>query len=864
MATYALKVNGVAVDLAASRVSLEEVSFSWRRGAELRFRQAVAHHQAEFQEEDQVELEVDGGVVFRGRIVERLLRGEPEREFVAYRAAGLREGARRVPVVDPTTGIPEVSFNSPPADEDNYQAGRARKTAGQIIQWLIDTFASDLIAAGVLVAGGTHYLQSELDALDVVPPEVVFSEVSVDEAIRMVLLYQPDHGYRIDPAAHTFRFERLSSLPEQTVTIEQSPAEDSDRVLANLLRPSTADCYTAYEIRGARKLTPAVFYLSRGELEELWDHTLEASWSLPRAFGEYERRDSGTDPIVQADTLIDLTKSWRTDEWADGFLVERIEETGGPRLLRAYRVLSNTATQVVVDGILLQAPSGATLTYELYAGVCPYRYVWSRYRIAEEDKRQVARQVPPVFQVANGFFLSHPLLERRLTMNGEEVWVPVSAQVFCDGSGVVLTATPLYTVPPGLSPLEPGQATGPEDVRLRCAYASGALVARYPETGYTGTAYTEAGLTRTRVRYLPEFVLEDDTDQYRSLAQQLLQPLKDINYSGEVSLAGLRWEFAGLGYRINVAARDRSGRPITTGFEQMAAGLAEVRYDFTRDRTVLAVATNVARTVYGAQSLEEARYRQWSARWGTPRSRYLQLRYALSVSIGHPTVNDGGARIGGDRSAEPPTTTSSLSPATTTSDTGGLTTTSSAGITSSSALTTSSSGPPPTTSWGTSNPPGTTSAPGSSEEPPPLTTTSSLPTTTTSGGTEIEHPCCPEGAPYRWGFSCGLFEAEPVDCTEMNGWSGELTWDPGSSQWVYEAANGWTVLLSCSVVEGYPRWELQLINTPCECSYISWENGGPEGTGPDCGVTCNGGTFDFDLCGGTGPPSCGSVTIWPI
>ena len=891
MATYVLKVNGQPVDLAAARVSLEGLDISWKGPDELTFRQAKPHHQADFLEEDAVELEAEGDAVFRGRILERELRGEPGREFVAYHAEGLRALARRVPVLDPLTGVPAVTFNSPPPEEDPWQAGRTGFTCGEIVKWLIDSFAAELIAASVLREGGTHYLQSELDALDLVPPEVTFEEVSVDEAVETVLREQADHGYRIDPAGQTFRFLHLGALPELTVTIDQLPGENSDRVLANLLRPSTADCYTAYEIRGARQLTPALLYLSRGELEELWDPDLEASWSLPRAFSEYERRDAGTDPAIEADTLTDLSKNWTADEWVGGFLVEQLTPALGGALIRAYRVLANSATEVVVEGILLQPTEGLTVTYDLYAGVCPYRYVWSRYRIVDPAKSQVVRDIPPVFQVASGFFLSHPLVERKLTFPGGESWAPVEAQVFVDGSGVFLTATPLYRLAPGGSPLQPGEATGPEDVRFRLAYASGSLVARSPESGYTGTAYTQAGLRRTRVRYLPEFVLDTDVEQYRALAAELLAPLKDINYSGELPLASLRWDLAGLTWRVNVAARDRLGNPIPTGFEALAVPLARVRYDFRRGRSALLLATNIAQTIFGPEVLEEARARQWRDRLGRLAGRLLSLWHRLQVSIGHPTQNDGGARAGGDRGGEPGTTSSSgassttSEPATMTSEppatTSELVTTTSPG---SSALETtstpssSSEGPPPSTE-------STSVVASSTSEVPPLTTTSeALATTTTeaattSGGTEIEHVCCPNGAPRRFGFAAtGFTDTHGSDCTDLNT-SGELVWVPEAQSWVF-FSQFCDFSLACMVEHiqvgentfvDLPKWTLGAHSNyhACDCSWASWLGGGdpPFSEGfeyADCGVSCEGGTFNEECVMGGGPDCAGSVEIWPI
>ena len=99
MATYVLKIDGEVVDPAQTALSLEGLTVSWKTGAELTFRQAKAHHQADYLEEDDVELTVDGEVIFRGRIVERSLHGEPGEEFVGYRARGLRDRAGDVAVV---------------------------------------------------------------------------------------------------------------------------------------------------------------------------------------------------------------------------------------------------------------------------------------------------------------------------------------------------------------------------------------------------------------------------------------------------------------------------------------------------------------------------------------------------------------------------------------------------------------------------------------------------------------------------------------------------------------------------------------------------------------------------------------------
>jgi len=161
--------------------------------------------------------------------------------------------------------------------------------------------------------------------------------------------------------------------------------------------------------------------------------------------------------------------------------------------------------------------------------------------------------------------------------------------------------------------------------------------------------------------------------------------------------------------------------------------------------------------------------------------------------------------------------------------------------------------------------PGTSGEPSSSEGGPgtsgPATTTSSSEATTSSDGT-IEHPCCPGGAPQRFGFSgAGFTNQVAADCTDLN-FSGELVWNGGDA-WTYSDPDR-SLTLTCSLVEGLPWWELAASSAACSCSYASWEDGGPSGTGPDCGFSCSGGSFDGD-CNTSGPPDCtGSVTLWPL
>ena len=113
---------------------------------------------------------------------------------------------------------------------------------------------------------------------------------------------------------------------------------------------------------------------------------------------------------------------------------------------------------------------------------------------------------------------------------------------------------------------------------------------RYPETGYAGTAYTVAGIEKTR-RISDEMLslnpkehpLNTTTDrvaQFQTLAQNLHAQSCDIVYAGGGVLSGMKWDYLLLQKRINVAAVDADGATLTTGWEAAGGYLTEAEFAF--------------------------------------------------------------------------------------------------------------------------------------------------------------------------------------------------------------------------------------------------------------------------------------------
>ncbi len=586
MPSYQLKINDEVVDLAQASISLERLTVSWANSREFILRQHKQHHQADYDQEDKMELLVDGTCVFLGKVKVRHLQGTVEEEFVEYRARGLREMSQEVAVVDTVTGLPKVVFNALPEDDENYNQELAGKTVGEIVQWLFDTFNAELMAAGVIAQGSSGYVADELEALSMVPPTVTFLELNFDDALTLLMQFAPDFSYLAYPDTKTYHWRRLSGLAEKTLTINLA----SDAVTANILRPSTRGRYTAYRIVGTPSLNPATAYLSNSELEKYWDENLEADWTLAKAF-QPAQKDTGEPTGGSSQTLQDTSKSWSEDEWAGG-TVYLFTNYGLMGVSQALKVSSNTSTTLVIEGAFNPAPAPG-MSYRVEKGVSPYRYVYSRFRIVDENKRRIAKRIPQgYFSDSMGFWRRVPAFQRKVVLGtGQEqefFWITVSVRFFYQ-SGVILTRAPLASG----DAFTPGEAQGPDDVRLFYAYQGAGLSARYPASGYTGTAYTETGIERERRRYDPQFQLAEQQSDYEELAEELLKPLQDIIHWGEIPLRKLDWSLANLGYRVNVAAQDDEGGPINTGFEDIKAQLASVVYEFRPGLTVLRLTTQL-------------------------------------------------------------------------------------------------------------------------------------------------------------------------------------------------------------------------------------------------------------------------------
>jgi hypothetical protein len=710
MPTYQLKINDEARDFETYKIALDLLEVSWEAPRRLVFSQKKQHHQADFEEEDKVELLVDGTCRFLGRIKDRDLVGSPGAEVVRYTAFGLRESAKSVNVTA-LDGTPRMVFNAEVIDEEDYDEQFADKKVGEIVKWLIDAFGGGLLLAEVLPVGtsttltadalagdnvelsveatsgfaagdgvalsrGTDaqeaalitevsdttltvarleydhssgaavekpqagYIQSELDALSVIPPKVVFFETHFDEALELILRFQPGFAFQIYPETRVYHFLKVSDLSQKTITYNSD-----DRPLSSLLAPSTRGRFTAYKIVGGPQHTTESLFLSSDDLEEYWEHSLEEDWTVDKAFAP-ENYDSGTCTSSNGvNTLTDSSKNWQADEWVGAIV--RVEISSSAFQWR--EVTSNDATTLsIAPGNWSADPTNQP--YELEKGYSPYRFVYSRYRIVDPAKRKIAKEIttPGALAPIVVYNISprQPRIYRKWSTENSSTWGEAPG-TFLYSSGIIITRFPIFTG----DGTTPGEAEAVEDVRLDYAYLGNPLVARYPATGYAGTAYTQAGIRREKVKHDEAFIDPTDQAQYDELAQALLEPLKDIAYSGSLPLKKLDWSLVNLGFRINVTGQDDEGAPLTTGFEEIKSFLLSASYEFFSQTTTLNLSTSEGKFAF-ADFTELKEIIFWKNRVSELRRQQLGWLRLENYSIHISHTSDGGNEPAGGKSGE--------------------------------------------------------------------------------------------------------------------------------------------------------------------------------------------------------------------
>ena len=118
----------------------------------------------------------------------------------------------------------------------------------------------------------------------------------------------------------------------------------------------------------------------------------------------------------------------------------------------------------------------------------------------------------------------------------------------------------------------------PTDVKVLVPYSTGPLTATAPSSGYSGTAYSINGVTRTLWLDIPSWLDYGDQAGFNTLAAEKLACVQNSVIEGSLSYYGKQATFLVLGQSLDIA-----GNGYTTGYESIAAPARSVVLDYLPD-----------------------------------------------------------------------------------------------------------------------------------------------------------------------------------------------------------------------------------------------------------------------------------------
>ncbi|MBM4035643.1 MAG: hypothetical protein FJ291_28210 [Planctomycetes bacterium] len=606
--------NGSAVDLAAAHCELGSLVRSLAAPDALTLRRATAFDEpGDWQAQDLFQLEVDGAVVFEGRLRSSERTGSAEREEIAYTCLGLRAEAADVPFRRTVAGTatPRVVYNCP-VEEEFFEAGHApldgpSRTAGEIVADILDAMAEEL--AGVIGDGspGSGYVQADLDALAVVPPKLVISEQNVDEALRSVLAFAPDFGYWIDPATHKARFFDFRALE----------AKDLPGVGGAVIRQqfafSTDRCYSACTVVGSQELVDIA-----EELTPAWDTGLEADWTsekaeeFPDTYGRVWRLFATSEPAQAGGTVVP----------------DRFVGSGAPLITITYAEQGHTkaarTSAEVVDGTKLLidtlgrewsaaqgkwVPAAVRARFTYAKGRVSGRWPASGHAGTAHARRGLAREL---------VILEEDRARKVIKGTVEEVLSSTSFRVYGDlASPGELAGAAIEFNGDGLSHAIASNAAGSvtlQEAPQQPIQAGDSFVVTLQDDSLK----TFEGGTLSAIEKYAKETLERMMDEY---------------VEGEVPLAGLDWSLA-LGQCISFTGTS------DPEYANLRAALIAVEHDLAHERTVLTLTTQRGGGPLGWTARERQHLRDLDAAEVRRQLRRLSRRILRRSGRGRAAAGD--------------------------------------------------------------------------------------------------------------------------------------------------------------------------------------------------------------------------------
>jgi hypothetical protein len=589
MATV-LAINGSTINRPANRLVINRFSRSMDGPSTLEWTEKGVSLPGSWGHGDLVTLTVDGTTVFSGQCTGSYPSGMNRGPIdVGYRALSLEWLVNRI-AITASDGTGTLVYNLPSTDDD-YIAANSGLSVGTILQKLFDLHATQLTAAGLSAA--PSYTAADLTPLTVVPPEPVIIQGRVWNAvIELLSTWHNKYGCWIDPSTQKIVIRNLLTLPTTTLTL------DSDPVTLDAISRDHSECYTQVILRGGANIEGAFLKKSDGSLPEGFSSGDKAAWNINSGFYQpASAADSGTINSMTSTTVTvqssNTALTWATNYWS-GINAElwAINPAGTGIAFNEQRRIT-ACTSLTAGGtatITVDVPfvNAGYTKYEIRGLSASSSLTWRKYTIpnsyiSQHLCRRLHHSTP--WEPTDGVTV------QTLTPTAVICWsasgsppyneFPATFQIVpYDGvtNGYIIFDEPTVKAFGTLSKLQIGGATTdgiPSDIKVLVPYSRGAISVTKPAASYEGTAYTVDNVQRTLYRDYPQWLDARDTTSYQTLAQEILDTVKNTVVEGSLTYWDKLSSVLTLGKALNIA-----DATYTTGFEAIAASIREVTLDY--------------------------------------------------------------------------------------------------------------------------------------------------------------------------------------------------------------------------------------------------------------------------------------------
>jgi len=282
MSNSTLILNGIVVDPVVNHLEFQSLHLSLDGNDSFEFMQNLDTPEPEFLHGSRVELTVSGRTHpdFLGSIEQV---GESIRSAdgwtIAYRALGGTWLLNQIVCTDPSalTGAPV--YNRETIDP-LYLPDEAGLSIGAMFKLVLDGHADQLIDQGI-----SGYVQADLDALTITPPNPVMFAGKLGNAMQQILgQWQGTFALRVawyEPTSD-WRIRIVDTLTLPVVTLDFDPdADDPPPLDPETLQYNrdTSDSYTRVVIRGRANIVAAYLSTLDGTLTPAWTSDDQADWS---------------------------------------------------------------------------------------------------------------------------------------------------------------------------------------------------------------------------------------------------------------------------------------------------------------------------------------------------------------------------------------------------------------------------------------------------------------------------------------------------------------------------------------------------------------------------------------------------------